>query len=279
MYEAFVWARRALNRPFRRFPARADAAKTLTLLPHLPDNITSLEQKFPIRWGAYRLWISCSGVRSSGIQSVTVNGSVPSQAHPFVTFNATAAVFAYDALPVPSAAAAAATDSDVSSASDALLVKITFKTAGAKDEPAKASTTRPRSLRAGLSLDCATIRKGCTKGGAWKWPRGACGLTAPEAARLTSFVAKLGAAACVGCVHSLPHSMAQSSLAFMGAFDQRCAGLNNGSITTATTVAEKSLQDLLAAAGNVYSGLNNSMANRYARSTEPLAKAIVAAWA
>lgn len=39
---------------------------TLTFVPHAPDNITALTQKFGVRWGAYRLYISTKGFRSSG---------------------------------------------------------------------------------------------------------------------------------------------------------------------------------------------------------------------
>ena len=63
-------------------------------------------------------------------------------------------------------------------------------------------------------------------------------------------------------------------------FDKRCAGLNNGTIRALPSQksSEKSLADLLSAAGNWYEGLNNSLVNRYARSSEPLAKEVVAAW-
>ena len=39
---------------------------TLTFVPHAPENITALTQKFGVRWGAYRLFISTKGFRSSG---------------------------------------------------------------------------------------------------------------------------------------------------------------------------------------------------------------------
>ena len=38
-------------------------AETLTVLPHLPPSITALDQKVPIRWGAYQLLISTRGCR------------------------------------------------------------------------------------------------------------------------------------------------------------------------------------------------------------------------
>ena len=66
----------------------------------------------------------------------------------------------------------------------------------------------------------------------------------------------------------------------MANFDKRCAGLNNGTIRALPSQksSEKSLADLLSAAGNWYEGLNNSLVNRYARSSDPLAKEVVAAW-
>lgn len=47
----------------------------LTLVPHVPDNITAYKQNFPVRWGPYSLFISTEGTCSSGIGSITVNGS------------------------------------------------------------------------------------------------------------------------------------------------------------------------------------------------------------
>ncbi|MGC9326613.1 MAG: hypothetical protein ACP5I1_03180, partial [Candidatus Hinthialibacter sp.] len=47
-------------------------AEGLTLLPHIPDSITQIKQKFPIRLGGKRIYLSASG--SGGIREVTVNG-------------------------------------------------------------------------------------------------------------------------------------------------------------------------------------------------------------
>ena len=49
-------------------------ASSLTLIPRIPDEVTTLVQQFGVRWGAYRLFISSNGVPSSGITAVTVNG-------------------------------------------------------------------------------------------------------------------------------------------------------------------------------------------------------------
>jgi len=47
-------------------------ADALTLVPHIPTGITLLEQRFPIRFGAKRLFISASG--QGDVRSVSVNG-------------------------------------------------------------------------------------------------------------------------------------------------------------------------------------------------------------
>jgi len=97
---------------------------TLTFVPHAPDNITALTQKFGVRWGAYRLFISTKGFRSSGINAVSINGAAASAPH---TFNATSMTLDYAALPTPSAAALAAMESDVLTGGDAIYIAIEYK--------------------------------------------------------------------------------------------------------------------------------------------------------
>ena len=60
----------------------------------------------------------------------------------------------------------------------------------------------------------------------------------------------------------------------------RCEGLNNGTIRGLSSLAadEKTLADMLSAAGNWYEGLSNSLSSRYALSADPTAKALVGAW-
>ena len=99
------------------------SSESLTLVPHLPPNISALEQKFGVRWGAYRLFISTNGMPGSGIQSVSLNGSVAKAPH---KFNGTAVTLSYVAMPVASLAATAAMSSDVSTASDAIQLHISF---------------------------------------------------------------------------------------------------------------------------------------------------------
>lgn len=49
-------------------------AEGLTLLPHIPPGITRLEQRFPIRFGAKRLYLSTAG--TGPVTAVRVNGEV-----------------------------------------------------------------------------------------------------------------------------------------------------------------------------------------------------------
>ena len=122
-------------------------ATTLALVPHLPDSVTALEQKFPIRWGAYRLMLSVSGVRSSGIASATVNGAAVKAGHHSITD--AQLLLQYAEMPPPSAAAAAGTDSDVSTAGDVIAVTIQFKTPTPKRGSApKKGPTRALAVKA-----------------------------------------------------------------------------------------------------------------------------------
>ena len=96
-------------------------ATTLELVPHQPDNITQVQQNFGVRWGPYRLFISAVGVRSSGIAAVTVNGAALKPPH---RFNATSLALEFAAMPKATAAAAAAVESDISTAADRVAVQI-----------------------------------------------------------------------------------------------------------------------------------------------------------
>jgi len=66
-------------------------AKGLTLIPHIPDDITELEQKFPIRFGTKKLYLSVVG--SGDISSVYVNGKA------FESFDSKSIFLAYDETP------------------------------------------------------------------------------------------------------------------------------------------------------------------------------------
>jgi len=66
-------------------------ADRLVLMPHIPPTITALEQRFPIRFGRKRLYLSASG--AGPVTSVTVNGV------PHESFDARSVSLRYDGLP------------------------------------------------------------------------------------------------------------------------------------------------------------------------------------
>jgi hypothetical protein len=66
-------------------------ADTLTLLPHIPEGISRLEQRFPIRFGAKRLFIATVG--KGTVTSVQVNGK------PWRQFTTNSVVLPYDEVP------------------------------------------------------------------------------------------------------------------------------------------------------------------------------------
>ncbi len=78
----------ALIRGLFEYVYKADA---LTVYPHIPTGITSLEQKFPIRFGAKNLYFTAKG--QGPVTSVNVNGKA------WTNFDAQAIQFAYDVLP------------------------------------------------------------------------------------------------------------------------------------------------------------------------------------
>ena len=123
-------------------------------------------------------------------------------------------------------------------------------------------------------LDCAALRSFCVKG---TWPRG-CGLHANESAKLQAFLEAVGEQPAMKA--SIPAAMATVASDFMDGFERRCAGLNNATIPALASVAadEKSLADMLSAAGNWFVGLNNALVNRYSQSADPLAQKLVGAW-
>ena len=101
-------------------------ATTLTLKPLVPDTITSLTQKFGVRWGPYKLQISTSGVRSSGIASVTVN----KQPLPPAAFTAASVSLTFATMPPASKESMAAISSEISNAHTDVAIEIAFKTRG-----------------------------------------------------------------------------------------------------------------------------------------------------
>ena len=101
------------------------SSTALTLIPHLPDNVTEYSQNFGVRWGPYRIFLSTAGVTSSGVAALTINGAPAPAGH---TFNATSATLSYASLPTPTAASLASVGSSVTTASTRVDLQITFKT-------------------------------------------------------------------------------------------------------------------------------------------------------
>jgi len=66
-------------------------ADGLTLVPHVPPGITRLEQRFPIRFGTKRLFLSTSG--GGSVTSVSINGE------PWKAFDAESISLPYDQVP------------------------------------------------------------------------------------------------------------------------------------------------------------------------------------
>eukprot|EP01051_Picozoa_sp_SAG22_P009830 SAG22_NODE_848_length_6859_cov_5.488905_3_plen_1824_part_00 len=97
-------------------------AHELVLIPHLPRTITAVQQKFGIRWGAYRLFVDTTGSPDGKITDLKINGAQSS------SFNATAVTLLYDGLPAPSSAAIHATTSSISTESTRLNISISFGT-------------------------------------------------------------------------------------------------------------------------------------------------------
>ena len=147
-------------------------ATSLALVPHVPDDVTSLRQKFPIRWGAYRLMLSVTGIRSSGIANATVNGVAVKTGHHSIT--AAQLLLQYNEMPPPSAAAAAATSSDVSTAGDVITVTIQFKTPSPTKHPVPSTApARPVATPASSSSSASSWRS---------WSPGAGGVLPPGVA-------------------------------------------------------------------------------------------------
>jgi len=78
----------ALVRGLFEYVYRADG---LTLIPHVPPAITTLQQHFPIHFGRKRLYINTAGV--GPVASVSVNGK------PWRSFGAESILLPYEAIP------------------------------------------------------------------------------------------------------------------------------------------------------------------------------------
>lgn len=139
IYHAFIPRRRYLYE-----------ASSLCVIPHLPLDVTSLEQKLPVRWGHYQIFISTTGSRTHGITAVALNGKPLPLSHAGSggsSFNRTVVLLEYDALPTPSAAAVSAMGSTELAIFDALTLNITF---GASVNPRPAAAPPPPLRRSRL---------------------------------------------------------------------------------------------------------------------------------
>ena len=234
-------------------------ADTLQLLPHLPDSITALEQNFGIRWGSYRLWISATGVRSSGIAAVEVDGKPLAAPH---TWNATAITLAFSGLPPLSAAAAAAVESDVLTSADNITIKIIFKkqtTHTHDDVPQQASPAAVSLSPLAVPLNCSAV-----------------GLSAAEVAQVETF---LQSAAAKGLRASVVCALGQSALDFAAGHTARCAGLNGGTVPSLSDPKGNgaSLSDMLTASTSLFIGMTNLL-TEYEHYTDPAALQLSTLW-
>jgi hypothetical protein len=53
----------------------AYTASTLTLSPHLPEDVQLLQQNFPVRWGSFQLFLRVTRGNGATIGAVTLNGA------------------------------------------------------------------------------------------------------------------------------------------------------------------------------------------------------------
>ena len=243
-------------------------ATSLTLLPHGPDNVTSLQMPgFGARWGPYRVAVTTTGVRSSGIASVTVDGLPLAAPH---AFNATAVSLAFAAMPAPSVASAAAVNSTFRTAATTVTVAITFRTFPREETAAAHVTSHDASPppAADYSFDCVKLRA----------------TTGPDAAttaKLTAFANATGPAG-TELSQTLAHAMCQQALAYASGFEVRCAALNNGTFAPLRKVAasKASLVQMLTTSASLATGLDNHIVHTIAResASDPLAAQLLALW-
>ena len=250
-------------------------ATSLTLLPHHPDNITSLVMPgFGARWGPYRVAVTTSGVRSSGIAAVTVDGMSLTAPH---AFNATAVTLDFAAMPAPSAAAAASVNSTFRTAATAVTVAITFRTAGAgarKEAAAAAATAAAAALAAPSPPSPAADPFDCAK------LRATAGPDAATTTKLAAFANATGPATELS--QTLAHAMCEQSLAYVSGFEVRCEALNNGTFAPLRTAnaSKASLVQMLTTAASLATGLDNHITHTIKRESvsDPLAARLLALW-
>ena len=78
-----------------------------------------------------------------------------------------------------------------------------------------------------------------------------------------------------------PAALARLSLSYWHGYKQRCVGLKNGTVAKLRSFAaeEASLKQMVATALSAATGLSNFMTHTVNRSSEPVAKPLLEAWA
>eukprot|EP00658_Telonema_sp_P-2_P073406 TRINITY_DN6245_c0_g1_i1.p1 TRINITY_DN6245_c0_g1~~TRINITY_DN6245_c0_g1_i1.p1 ORF type:complete len:458 (-),score=89.20 TRINITY_DN6245_c0_g1_i1:302-1675(-) len=238
---------------------------TLCLVPHQPDNITSIDQGWGARWGPYRVFLKAHGVRSSGIGAVTINGVPLSPPH---ILNSSQLTLVFTAMPPASAAALASVNSTFRTAFTAVNISILYNQHPqfAPDRPG----THPFSNR---SHQSAAPVFGCAELAA------AHGLSVSQISKLEEFGAATSAEP--ELKSTLAHSMAGLALGYGYGFQNRCDGFNSGSIAQLRSwnASEASLVAMLSTQVSVYTGLVGHLNTTLARSVDPLAAKLRELWA
>eukprot|EP00052_Salpingoeca_macrocollata_P027203 m.257348 g.257348 ORF g.257348 m.257348 type:complete len:740 (-) comp22707_c0_seq3:50-2269(-) len=251
------------------------AADTLTLVPHLPDNITALTQSFGVRWGAYRIFLATRGVRSAGLVHATLNGQPLSAPH---RLNSSTVTLVYSALPPASPEALAALNSTFRTAFTRLDLVLTFGGAAVSAASANTNTDSdpghaPRRSAAPAADRPSVAPLNCTALAA------AHGLSAARLAKLQNFSHSLLAANSTR--DTLAATLSLLALAYHSTADVRCTGLNNGTLPALPSAAsnQASVVQMLSTAVNLSAGLDYLFANTLAASPDPLAAQLRALWA
>ena len=171
-----------------------------------------------VRWGPYRIGVETRGVRSSGIAKVELDGAPLAPPH---AFDATSVTLDFGGLPAPSAAAAASVNSTFRTASTTVALVITFATQphARTAAPVAASPEVQRAAAPAKPIPCAALAA-------------AHGPSSSQLAQLDKYAAATAAAPLDA---TLAHAMANVARSYANGFEQRCSGLNNGTMAQLRT--------------------------------------------
>ena len=241
------------------------AADQLLLVPHFPDNLTSLEQRFGIRWGPYRIWIQSKGIRSSGIASVSLNGVAIS------SFNTSSVALRYEDMPTASPNATRSVESPIRTTSMRVDVAIVFRDIqGFEAADVAVAIDKPTAAPSPNVL--------------WNCSEFAAGSYAPSRARLARLRSFVDSAEASGndTRDTVPTQMARLAVSYTSAFLTRCEGINNGTIAPlrSANATRASLVQLLTTATSLSVGVDNLFAHVVERELEndPVAVRLKAIW-